>query len=74
MSEIKLEERVSLLEEEMKKLKTLLDNNPNINMPGWEKIARTFENSLGFETAMKLGNEYRQNSLETEISSDEQIN
>ncbi len=69
MSEIKLEERVSLLEEKIKKLKTLLDNNPNINMPWWEKIAGTFENSLGFETAMKLGNEYRQNSLETEISS-----
>jgi hypothetical protein len=39
MSEIKLEERVSLLEEEMKKLKHLLDNNPNINMP-WGKNCR----------------------------------
>lgn len=65
-----LETRVTILEAEMRTLKSLLPLSHSNSLPWWEKISGTFEDSDAFEKAMELGNQYRKsnypNSMEEE--------
>jgi hypothetical protein len=54
-----LEERLTLLEAEVERLKRKIDSNPAA-LPWWEKIAGTFAENSAYDEAMKLGREYRE--------------
>jgi hypothetical protein len=54
-----LEERLTLLEAEVDRLKRKIDSNPAA-LPWWEKIAGTFAENSAYDEAMKLGREYRE--------------
>jgi hypothetical protein len=54
-----LEERLTLLEAEVDRLKRKIDLNPAV-LPWWEKIAGTFSENSAYDEAMKLGREYRE--------------
>ena len=57
-----LEERVSILENELAQLKQLLSEDLPRNKPWWEKIAGSFEGDRAYDEAMRLGREYRQST------------
>ena len=59
MGSTALEKRVAVLERELAKLKGKLEAG-GAAAPWWERIAGTFANDPVYETAMKLGREYRQ--------------
>jgi hypothetical protein len=54
-----LEERLTLLEAEVDRLKRKIDLTPAAS-PWWEKIAGTFAENSAYDEAMKLGREYRE--------------
>ncbi|WP_309734308.1 hypothetical protein [Chamaesiphon sp. OTE_75_metabat_556] len=54
-----LEERLTLLEAEVDRLKRKIDLNA-ADLPWWEKIAGTFAENPAYDEAMKLGREYRE--------------
>jgi hypothetical protein len=54
-----LEERLTLLEAEVDRLKRKIEPNP-ADLPWWEKIAGTFAENSAYDEAMKLGREYRE--------------
>jgi hypothetical protein len=54
-----LEERLTLLEAEVDRLKRKIEPNPTA-LPWWEKIAGTFAENSAYDEAMKLGREYRE--------------
>lgn len=56
-----IEERVALLEAEVARLKTKVEDNSS-SRPWWEKITGTFSENPAYDEAMHLGQEYR-NSL-----------
>jgi hypothetical protein len=64
-----LEERVAILEAEVKRLKTRLESASSTK-PWWEKVTGTFADTPAYDEAMKLGREYREslrsNSVETD--------
>lgn len=67
MSE-QLEARVALLEEEVARLKSSLEDSssPSVDsQPWWEKIAGTFADDPMYDEAMQLGKKYRE-SLRSE--------
>jgi hypothetical protein len=54
-----LEERLTLLEAEVDRLKHKIEPN-SAALPWWEKIAGTFAENSAYDEAMKLGREYRE--------------
>jgi hypothetical protein len=54
-----LEERLTLLEAEVDRLKRKIEPN-SADSPWWEKIAGTFAENSAYDEAMKLGREYRE--------------
>ena len=54
-----LEERLTLLEAEVDRLKRKIELN-QVKLPWWEKIAGTFAENSAYDEAMKLGREYRE--------------
>ena len=61
-----LEERITLLEAEVDRLKHKIDSNPAA-LPWWEKIAGTFAENSAYDEAMKLGREYRESDPKTSV-------
>ena len=59
MASSKLEQRVTAIEAEVTKLKDRLEAK-NQTPPWWEQIAGTFGNDLIYNSAMRLGQHYRQ--------------
>jgi hypothetical protein len=53
-----LEERVTLLEAEVARLKLKVESD-SAPTPWWEKIAGTFADDSSYNKAMQLGYEYR---------------
>ncbi|PZD71025.1 hypothetical protein C1752_08467 [Acaryochloris thomasi RCC1774] len=53
-----IEERVALLEAEVARLKTKVEDSAS-SRPWWEKITGTFANNPAYDEAMHLGQEYR---------------
>lgn len=62
MASIELEARVAILENELTKIKSLLEISKDRNQPWWEKVAGTFSESEIFPQVVNLGQEYRQSS------------
>jgi hypothetical protein len=54
-----LEERVTLLEAEVARLKHKVESASSPT-PWWEKIAGTFADNSSYDEAMQLGREYRE--------------
>jgi hypothetical protein len=65
MSE-QLEERLTLLEAEVDRLKRKIDLTPAA-LSWWEKIAGTFAENPAYDEAMKLGREYRESERTTAV-------
>jgi hypothetical protein len=59
MASSQLEQRIATLEAEIIKLKDRLEAKDQTPL-WWEQIAGTFENDLIYDTAMRLGQHYRQ--------------
>ena len=60
MATISLEERLTVLEEQLAQIKQqLAAAAPPVEPPWWEKIAGTFAESEEYEEAMRRGREYR---------------
>lgn len=55
----RLEERLTLLEAEVDRLKRKIDLTAAA-LPWWEKIAGTFAENSAYDEAMKLGRDYRE--------------
>jgi hypothetical protein len=62
-----LEERLTLLEAEVERLKRKIEPN-SAELPWWEKIAGTFAESPAYDEAMKLGREYRESERTTAVN------
>jgi hypothetical protein len=60
MATVSLEQRVSILEAEVARLKTRIDSKEKSKEPWWETIAGTFANDPIYLEAMRLGREYRE--------------
>ena len=58
-----LEERVTVVEQELAELKQQVKGEPK-RLPWWEKIAGTFANNPEYDEAMRLGREWRQSQRE----------
>jgi hypothetical protein len=54
-----LEDRVALLEAEVARLRSKIENQ----QPWWEKIAGTFADNPAYDEAMRLGREYRESRM-----------
>jgi hypothetical protein len=54
-----LEERVTLLEAEVARLRSKVESNSS-PIPWWEKITGTFAGDSSYDEAMQLGREYRE--------------
>lgn len=61
MTSAQLEKRLAALEEELAKLKDMVQSQ-NASQPWWERIAGTFQDDPVYEAAMKLGRQYRRSS------------
>lgn len=61
-----IEERIALLEAEVARLKTKVEDNSS-SRPWWEKITGTFADNPAYDEAMRLGQAYR-NSLRPDSS------
>ena len=72
MSPPELEKRVTILEDELTQIKSLLKLPQNQNLPWWEKISGTFSNNSIFDQVVELGQEYRElsNQEDTSFQSD----
>ncbi len=64
MSSPELEKRVTILESELKQIKSLLETSINQNKPWWEEISGTFSDISIFDRVVELGREYRESSKE----------
>ncbi len=66
-----LEERVTLLEAEVARLKRKVESDSSPT-PWWEKIAGTFAGDSSYDEVMQLGREYRESlrSSSKELSDD----
>jgi hypothetical protein len=53
-----LEERLTLLEAEVARLKRKVESD-SASIPWWEKIAGTFADNSSYDEAMQLGRKYR---------------
>ena len=62
MSKVDLEARVSALEAELSRLKSLIEKPPEPEEPAWKAIIGLFEDDPLFEEAMRLGREYREST------------
>lgn len=60
MKTTQLEARLVSLENEVERLKGMIEAPSNGRKPWWEEIAGTFRGDPLYEEAMKLGREYRQ--------------
>jgi hypothetical protein len=56
-----LEKRVTMLEQEVSRLRFLLERQKK-SKPWWEQIAGTFANDPLYDEAMRLGREYREST------------
>jgi hypothetical protein len=61
-----LEERLTLLEAEVDRLKRKIEPN-SADLSWWEKIAGTFAENSAYDEAMKLGREYRESDRTTSV-------
>lgn len=59
MAVMNLEERIALLEEEMREIKALLKTLGNIQQPWWERCAGMFKDDPLFDTIVEAGQTYR---------------
>lgn len=57
---LQLEERVTVLEEEIARLKCLMPEFTPSVQPWWEQIAGGFADDPAFDEAMRVGREYRE--------------
>ena len=55
----KLEERVTALERELRKVKAELKATRQESQPWWERCAGTFKNDAFFDKVLKAGRAYR---------------
>jgi hypothetical protein len=62
MRQSQLEQRVSAVEAELARLKTLLVSNGGSTTPWWEKIAGTFAGDSAYLEAMRLGKRFRRST------------
>jgi hypothetical protein len=60
MADRSLEERVTALEQEVARLRELLEAKPVAEEPWWQKISGSFANDPIYEEAMRLGRKYRE--------------
>ncbi len=61
MSMLTIEERLSVIEEELGQIKQRLrTDKPQIPSHPWDKVFGSFADSEGFEEAIQLGKEYRE--------------
>jgi hypothetical protein len=58
-SETSLEERVNVLERELRKVKSELKASRQESQPWWERFAGTFKNDAFFDKVVKAGRAYR---------------
>lgn len=59
-SETRLEERVTVLERELQKIRSELKASRQESQPWWEHLAGTFKNDAFFDKVVKAGRAYRQ--------------
>jgi len=59
MTNAEIENRVSVLENEIEMLKKKLARMENEPTAWWQKISGTFADDTDYEEAMRLGREYR---------------
>lgn len=62
---VSLEERVAILEAEITKIKSKVENSTTTTKPWWEKITGTFADSPDYDKAMQLGKKYREAQRKT---------
>jgi hypothetical protein len=60
---ISVEKRLTLLEEEVRKIRERLDSPPNGGQPWWKTIIGTHENDPVFDEIVRLGKEIRDKDL-----------
>ena len=60
MSKVDLEARVSALEAELFRLKSIVEKSPGLRESGWEKLAGKYANDPTYDEAARLGQEYRE--------------
>ena len=65
MPPITIEERLSILETEVNKLKVSFIPNPQPIKPWWEEIVGVFANDPAFDEAIAIGREYRKSWKDT---------
>jgi hypothetical protein len=62
---VSLEERVTILEAEITKIKSKVESSSTTTKPWWEKITGTFADSPDYDKAMQLGKKYREAQRKT---------
>ncbi len=62
MSSPELEKRVTILENELTQIKSLLETSIKQNKPWWKEISGTFSDSSIFDQVVELDQEYRKSS------------
>jgi hypothetical protein len=62
---VSLEERVTILEAEITKIKSKVESSSTTIKPWWEKITGTFAESPDYDKAMQLGKKYREAQRKT---------
>jgi hypothetical protein len=57
-----LEARIAALENEVARLREMIDEKEKDKAPGWKRIVGTFEGDPYYAEAMRLGREYREST------------
>jgi len=71
MAKQPLERRVEVLESEVARLKRELSSGGISTTPWWRQIAGVFADDPAFETAMRLGRQYRQRNRSNKAGADQ---
>ena len=58
-----IEERVALIEEELKQLRELTQQLPIAKKTGWRALVGTFDDDPAFEEIIQFGKEYRSTQI-----------
>ncbi|WP_395095124.1 hypothetical protein [Armatimonas sp.] len=58
-----LEERVALIEEELKQLRQLTQSSPTPKHKGWRSLLGTSDDDPAFDEIIRLGREYRNGQI-----------
>jgi hypothetical protein len=60
MTNTMLEKRLAALEEELARLRELVERREPATEPSWRNVAGAFADDPGFAEAMRLGQQYRE--------------